>query len=830
MQKTIITFLLLTWSYFLSAQFYFNETCRNATGIFIPGGTASIYGGYTANGLGDTPGNGWLRLTDLHTGQAGYVKFAETFPSSMGVTIEFDFKVYGTQPLGWYDGLADGFSVFLFDGAYVNSFQIGESGGSLGYKQMPHAYVGVGLDEFGNFNSGRNKISVLDANYLPVGATATYLGLSSSSQDGNLQYMTFQNTRPTDAQYYRRIKIDIEPNGTGGMKVNVYLRKALNSPYEHLLTDIQLTTPVPATFGMGFGASTGSGVAYHEVRDLIARTPGDLYVYMPEMPCLSVNPNDTTTIPIHVVNGLGPADSIRVCDTLPQYFNLIEPPTAIATSGSVSIIDFTQTPLPDGRLLCCYMLNMTTYGEVVMQYIGYFDATAHPQSFTVGSTIIPPPGYYIDFDTTDNYFTTTIPLIRLDTVVICHGESYTQGGNTYTESGDYMIVFQAVTGCDSIVYLHLEVHDAAYFTLQDTLTLCNGDIGYLRTDYDLPNTFYFWNNGVTEPEIRVVAEGVYTLTILTWINDSTRLCRHDDTVYVFSTPYPIADFDAYPVEGCTPFTVQMHNFTDFDNHVHPYDDVIINYEWQVYDETGRLHFISNEIEPEFEFSMQGNYTVYLIATTGMGCTDTLIRPDFIRTTLQPHVEFMAIPETQYLSDSGFFFMNFMDTALLALPTTIWYWDFGDGNIDSTNFSPTHYYEEWGDYVVTFFVSNGLGCNDQIAHQVSVEADLKFPNIITPNGDGLNDVFAIENLNNSINPDDPEKFRTNKLSIFNRWGRKVFEAENYDTFMKNGDISVGQKAFSGDNCPDGTYYYTFYYKGKLKTLHLNGSLMIVRDSK
>jgi gliding motility-associated-like protein len=273
----------------------------------------------------------------------------------------------------------------------------------------------------------------------------------------------------------------------------------------------------------------------------------------------------------------------------------------------------------------------------------------------------------------------------------------------------------------------------------------------------------------------------------------------------------------------------MHNLTDFDNHVHPYTDIEVSYSWEVYDEDGRLQFVSQEPEPKIEFTQQGNYHILLIATTSTGCIDSLMKPDYIHSVLQPHVEFIAIPETAFLSDSGIYFLNFADTTILADENTVWYWDFGDGTIDSSSYSPTHHYDEWGDYEVVFYVSNGLGCNDRIAHLVSIEADLMFPNVITPNGDGLNDVFAIENLNTRINSDDPSQFRTNLLAIFNRWGKKVYEAENYDTYVKDGDITVGHKAFGGENCPDGTYYYTFYYKGKLQSVNVNGTLMILREA-
>ena len=100
-------------------------------------------------------------------------------------------------------------------------------------------------------------------------------------------------------------------------------------------------------------------------------------------------------------------------------------------------------------------------------------------------------------------------------------------------------------------------------------------------------------------------------------------------------------------------------------------------------------------------------------------------------------------------------------------------------------------------------------------------------MITPNGDNINDIFAIENLNTSINAEDPDRYRNNKLQIFDRWGKKVYEAINYDTFAKDGQVNPGTQIFDGSNLPDGVYYFSFYYKGKAKTVNYNGTLTIIR---
>ena len=129
--------------------------------------------------------------------------------------------------------------------------------------------------------------------------------------------------------------------------------------------------------------------------------------------------------------------------------------------------------------------------------------------------------------------------------------------------------------------------------------------------------------------------------------------------------------------------------------------------------------------------------------------------------------------------------------------------------------------------MTLSVTTDAGCMDTISHYVIIEDELIFPNVITPNGDGFNDVWAIGNLSTRINPEDPDQYRTNELRIYDRWGKQVYHAKNYDTYARNGEIFLGEKIFTGENLSDGVYYYSFYYKGKAKVVKYNGSLTIVR---
>lgn len=83
----------------------------------------------------------------------------------------------------------------------------------------------------------------------------------------------------------------------------------------------------------------------------------------------------------------------------------------------------------------------------------------------------------------------------------------------------------------------------------------------------------------------------------------------------------------------------------------------------------------------------------------------------------------------------------------------------------------------------------------------LENNLPSPNsanyLITPNGDGINDFLFIPDL---------ENYESNTVQIFNRYGRKVFEAENY-TNQFDGAYSLTSPTFGKDSgLPEGVYFY------------------------
>lgn len=94
-------------------------------------------------------------------------------------------------------------------------------------------------------------------------------------------------------------------------------------------------------------------------------------------------------------------------------------------------------------------------------------------------------------------------------------------------------------------------------------------------------------------------------------------------------------------------------------------------------------------------------------------------------------------------------------------------------------------------------SSGIVIDSVIANYIinaSTEpCQITIYNGFTPDGDGLNDNWVIENI---------ENFPNNTVTIFNRWGNKIWSTSNYNNVSNiwNGKLQ------SGASLPSGTYFY------------------------
>ncbi|MBQ0016671.1 MAG: gliding motility-associated C-terminal domain-containing protein [Bacteroidales bacterium] len=89
--------------------------------------------------------------------------------------------------------------------------------------------------------------------------------------------------------------------------------------------------------------------------------------------------------------------------------------------------------------------------------------------------------------------------------------------------------------------------------------------------------------------------------------------------------------------------------------------------------------------------------------------------------------------------------------------------------------------------------------------------ISFPNIVTANGDGVNDIFTVIGINKTNYPE-------NTLAIYNRWGVRVFHAKNIDESFEG---------WNPQDVPTGTYYFHFAGKGANSDIERNGVIEVIR---
>jgi autotransporter-associated beta strand protein len=239
------------------------------------GGFTPVLTASTAGGSIDPVGSGWLRLTSSGGNQATYAYDTTSFNAANAtVAVKFDFATYnGTG--------ADGITFFLADAS--KTFGVGAYGGSLGYAQkttaggapaningMNGGYLGVGVDEYGNYSNpteGRvggigsvpNAIAVRGpgqglTGYNYLGGTGN-LGANSIAFPGYTTRPTGTDTRSVEMILTATNQLTVYMSSGGGAYVPLY--------------SIDLSGYArPDQLIMGFTGSTGGSTDIHEIQNV----------------------------------------------------------------------------------------------------------------------------------------------------------------------------------------------------------------------------------------------------------------------------------------------------------------------------------------------------------------------------------------------------------------------------------------------------------------------------------------------------------------------------------------------------------------------------------
>lgn len=249
-----------------------------------------------------------------------------------------------------------------------------------------------------------------------------------------------------------------------------------------------------------------------------------------------------------------------------------------------------------------------------------------------------------------------------------------------------------------------------------------------------------------------------------------------------------------------------------------------DYQWQV----SPLHIAPGD--PTWAIGLEAYKYYYIKVTDGRGCTqlDSVTLPAYPN----PVVDIFADPgDTVYLQNPHVTY-SFENKSADTLPISNFYWILNQQyNITSTANEPVFTYVDVGDYSAELKVYNPQGCDTSYTKNITVmPVKLKIPNVFTPNGDDINDTFIISLDEGSDVPGNEGSrggdheydnykplntyYQSSNLVIFNRWGRIVYQSNNY------------QNDWDGGNLPDATYFYVLKCHGQKADATYRGSVAIV----
>ncbi|NEQ50710.1 MAG: T9SS type B sorting domain-containing protein [Leptolyngbya sp. SIO3F4] len=351
----------------------------------------------------------------------------------------------------------------------------------------------------------------------------------------------------------------------------------------------------------------------------------------------------------------------------------------------------------------------------------------------------------------------------------------------------YTVYAEDVNGCVSNVALFtINLHDSLEVIASPDIDICPGEstaISAVGTGGDGAGFRFEWSpSGSVDNPFEASATATPNVST-SYIVKMTDFCGSPaayDTVRVNIEPLPVVDFVvADTTEGCAPFDVTLINTTT------PVQFAT----WTIGQNISASGFSVDitDLQP-------GYYDVTLNVRTPAGCESQTTKSQFLHVLDNPVARFAMAPNPTTIFNTV---VQFQDRSSNDVRTWNWnFADFGESDQESPRFQ---FPADTGSYPVRLTVTTDQGCTDDTVGILRIEPEFNIyvPTAFTPNGDGLNDVFAPVGIGI-----DNEEFT---MQVFNRWGQLVFETS---TLAKPWD---GRMAGSNQLAPAGSYVWKVIVK-------------------
>lgn len=373
-----------------------------------------------------------------------------------------------------------------------------------------------------------------------------------------------------------------------------------------------------------------------------------------------------------------------------------------------------------------------------------------------------------------------------------------QGTSTIlSQSHDVMLVVTDVNGCSD--------------TLEQliTVSLPNADGNYSFSSASVNQNGEF----ACPPVFAALEDSSHSIGAVTgwnWTfgNGNSSTLENPQNTYVFAGTYTatLAITDEY---GCTDDTV----FQDYVIINGPSGDPgwlivgdICNPEYQFFVENqvgvtnvewdlGNGEIIMDTSMFNYVYDTTGNYIPFATISDDNGCAIPYQLPP-INVLLNELDAYFTASMTEGEVSEIFTFDD--GSTYTANPIVSWEWDFEESVVvNNTDENIDNYWNFPGYHDVILTVYDADGCSDSYTIQVLITANFNIPNVFTPNGDNVNDLFTL----------DFDVFDGYDITILNRWGNPVHKEEG-----AQGTLLWDGTDMQNVPCVEGVYFYVL--RGKL----------------
>jgi gliding motility-associated-like protein len=334
----------------------------------------------------------------------------------------------------------------------------------------------------------------------------------------------------------------------------------------------------------------------------------------------------------------------------------------------------------------------------------------------------------------------------------------------------YSLVGTDLNGCVNSESITINV--ASIPSLSVTVSnsiICEGESTIIIAD---GASTFSWNPlGSTSNSVIVSPTSNSTYTIF----GANGICKDSTTIFIQVNPIPTISIVASNTIICSSSEVSLNAF-------------------------GALNYTlvpGNIFGNSFTLNPTKSETYSITGTNAQGCNNT----QTISVTVNPSPVITIIASSLNICNNKTVTLN-------VIGANSYSWSPIIDNSSSISISPS--------VTTTYFVV-GTGTNGCLSQEQSVTikvdfCDIKIYNGITANGDGVNDVFTIDNI---------QDFPDNHLLIYNRWGQLIYEEHGYDNINKvwPAKENIGKLSTS-------TYYYIFYPDQKSEPL--KGWVELIKD--